>query len=124
MSSTRISNFKREDVKKLEELNQGEITAAPVSYFSPQDNEDVEVLSITITNSGAQDRWVNIWLDQDGTTYDDTTVLEHEIDVPRDGTKTFLVSRFMNDSAGNLAMEAEAAGALTFTIEGAIRQKL
>jgi hypothetical protein len=108
----------KEAFAEKKQLAQAELTNSPVSYYSPAANIETSIDSIIITNTTNVDRWFILWVDDNGTTYNDTTVLYFEVEVPRNTSMELDKKIYMNDSTGNLAMEAEINSALTATIFG------
>jgi len=71
-----------------------------------------------VCNQTASARVFRIFLDQDGTTYDETTALY--FDVPIAANTTIQIDTFwpMNSCDGNLATRTDLANSLTFTCFG------
>ncbi len=72
---------------------------------------------IVCNQSGASAKY-RIFLDDDGTTYDQTTALFYDILIPADTTDSIEGIYFMDDSDGNLAVRTNTSSALTFTCFG------
>jgi len=62
---------------------------------------------------------VRIFLDDDGTTYDESTALYWDIDIATKTTLSIDTFWAMNNSSGNLAYRTSVDNALTITIFGA-----
>ncbi len=88
------------------------------SLYSPGASTTAIIKSIVVCNQGAAAAF-RIFLDDDGTTYDQTTALYY--DAPIGATTTVQIDTFwpMNDATGNLATRTSVANALTFTVFGA-----
>ena len=91
----------------------------PVSVYSPAASTTTIISSIRVCNTTASTRKVRIFMDDDGTTYDESTALY--FDVPIDGNLTLSIDCFfaMNNSNGNFAYRTDLANALTITVFGA-----
>ena len=102
--------------KQLGQLRPANTTAA--SLYSPGAGVTAVIKSIVICNTTASAADFRIFLDDDGTTYDETTA--HYFDVPIAANTTIQIDTFwaMNNSAGNLAVRTDTNDALTFTAYG------
>lgn len=102
----------------LGQLRPGDTTAA--SLYSPGASTETQITAITICNTGAVAAEMRIFLDDDGTTFDETTALYFNIVIPAKDTISIFFERgiFMNDATGNLAVRTNIASALTFTVWG------
>lgn len=92
------------------------------SFYSPPNNTvRTEITLVTVCNTSGAPAKFRIFIDDDGTTYDETTALFWDIDVPADTTVEILdneSSWWMTNSAGNLAGRTDTANAFTFTVFG------
>lgn len=87
-----------------------------VSNYSPASGTAI-IKSIVVCNTSGAAATYSIFLDDDGTTYDQTTAVF--FDVPIDADDTHLLQVYWPlDSAGNLATEASVNNAVTFTSLG------
>ena len=59
-----------------------------------------------------------IFVDDNGTTYDESTALFFDVLLPVNTTDTIDVHILMNDSTGNLAVRTGTANSLTFSAFG------
>jgi hypothetical protein len=119
MSSTRINTYNRDDTRRGEQLVQAVATTTPTSILSPDDNEEIEIIEIVIANTSNQNRWISVYHDADGTTYDDTTAVIHEETINSDSApEEFPRESIFMCGQGNLAVEAQANTALTVTVYG------
>jgi len=102
--------------KLLGQTRPGSTTAT--SIYSPPANTSSIIKTIFIANTTASSATFRIFVDDDGTTYDETTALFWDVSI--DGNTTVEVDTFiaMNDSSGNLAVRTGTASALTFTVFG------
>lgn len=102
--------------KQLAQSRPANTTAA--SIYSPT-GETAIIKSIVICNVTGTAAAFRIFLDDDGTTYDQTTALFYDANI--NGNETVEVDTYwpMNNSSGNLAVRTDTADALTFTVFGA-----
>ena len=89
-----------------------------VSVYSPAASTETIIKSIIVANTTASDVAVRIFVDDDGTTYDESTAIIYDVDVPANGNLTIDEPICMNDSSGNLAYRSATANALTITVSG------
>ena len=120
--SRKADSYKRDEIKERKQLAQAELTTTATSLYTPNTNVETVITSIVITATSSQNRWISIFHDDDGTTYDDTTVLIDEQDISSSETFIYDNEIYMN-GAGNLAFEAEQSNIFTATIYGIERQK-
>jgi len=59
-----------------------------------------------------------LFVDEDGSTYDQTTAIAYDIPLLGNTTDTWEVEIYMNNPSGNLAVRTGTANALTFTVNG------
>jgi hypothetical protein len=104
----------------LGQLRPGNTTA--VSVYSPPSTTQAQITKIVVCNTAATTQKFRIFLDHDGTTYDETTALFWDIVTPTDTTVEIDGDWWMTDSAGNLAVRTDSASAFTFTVFGAEHQ--
>ena len=88
------------------------------SLYSPGASTTTIIKSIVVCNQGAAAVF-RLFLDDDGTTYDQTTALYYDVAIA--AATTIQIDTFwaMNDANGNLATRTSVANALTFTAFGA-----
>lgn len=100
------------------QLGQAEGTTSPTSIYTPTSGTSI-IKQIVVCNHEASASTFGLWLDDDGTTYTDATVLKEDIAI--DANTTIILDVFwpMNNVAGHLAVKAGAASTITFTIFGA-----
>lgn len=98
-------------------LAQARATTIPTSIYSPASNIIGVVKQVVITNTTATATTYRVFLDIDGTTYDENSSLFWDISVAQG--ETDLVSLWMPlTSVGNLAFQASANDRLTITVGG------
>ncbi len=104
----------------LAQVRPGNTTA--VSVYSPPNTVQAQITRVVVCNTASTTRKFRIFLDHDGTTYDETTALFWDIVVPTDTTVEIDGDWWLTDSAGNLAVKTDSASAFTFTVFGAEHQ--
>lgn len=89
-----------------------------VSIFSPT-TENVIIKAIVVCNTTDTEATFRIFLDDDGTTYDESTALFWDATIA--GNKTVQIDTYyaMNNVDGNLAVRTGTNSAITFTVFGA-----
>ena len=102
--------------KQLGQLRPANTTAA--SLYSPGSNTTTIIKSIVVCNQTASSAKFRIFVDDDGTTYDETTALFFDIVIGANSTDQIDTFYAMNASAGNLAVRTDTNSALTFTAFG------
>ncbi len=90
-----------------------------ISVYSPPASTRAEILNIIVCNTTSASHDFRIFLDADGTTYNETTALFWDIPVPGESTLQIGAGWWMNKSSGNLAVRTDTASAFTFTVFGA-----
>ena len=90
-----------------------------VSVYSPGASTTAIIKNIMVTNTSAAVATVSIFVDDNGTTYDETTTIMWEAEVGVGKTVTLDSFIAMNDATGNLAYQSSVANALTITVFGA-----
>ena len=107
------------EFKQLGQLRPANTNAA--SLFSPATGEKAIVLQIVVTNvDTASSHDFRIFLDTDGTTYDETTAHFWDEALAADTAIVIDCKWGMNDATGNLAVRSDAANDLNFTAYGVI----
>lgn len=110
-----------EDVlgKELGQARPANTTA--VSIYSPPTGIITKITGITVAETAGAAAKFRIFLDNDGTTYDQTTALFYDVTIPAN-TTAFPLDRgealWMDDASGNLAVRTDTNSALTFTVHG------
>ena len=103
--------------KQLGQLRPADTVAA--SLYSPPASTTAIIKSIVVSNTTGSAATFRIFLDEDGTTYDESTA--HFFDVNIGANTTVIVDTYwaMDTDAGNLAVRSGTSNALTFTAYGA-----
>jgi len=102
--------------KQLGQLRPADTTAA--SLYSPGASTTTIIKSITVTETSGSAVTFRIFIDDDGTTYDETTALYWDIALQADTTVQIDTFWPMNNSSGNLAVRTSSNSAITFTAFG------
>lgn len=89
-----------------------------VSIYSPS-NVTAIIKSIWVCNTTASQVSFRIFVDDDGTTYDESTALFYDVTIDANTTMEIDTFAAMNNSNGNMAVRTGTANALTFTVFGA-----
>ncbi len=100
----------------LAQSRPGNTTA--VSVHSPLASSYTKITRIIVCNTASTTQKFRIFLDNDGTTYDETTALFWDITTPTDTTVEIKAGWWMDNSSGNLAVRTDSASAFTFTVFG------
>ena len=89
------------------------------SLYSPGASTTAIIKSVVACNQSGAAAVFRLFLDDDGTTYDQTTALYYDVAIAADTTIQIDTFWPMNNSSGNLATRTSVANALTFTAFGA-----
>lgn len=103
--------------QQLGQLRPANTTAA--SLYSPNAGITTIIKSIVVCNTTGIAAKFRVFLDDDGTTYDETTALFYDVTIAANTTVQVDTFYAMNDSSGNLAVRTDTNDALTFTCFGA-----
>ncbi|MBL4654153.1 MAG: hypothetical protein JKY53_15015 [Flavobacteriales bacterium] len=103
-------------LKQLGQLRPTNTTAATI--YSPGANTETIVKSIVVCNTTASAVKYRIFWDDNGTTYDETTALYFDVNLPGNTTDTHELNITMNDSTGNIAVRTDTNNAINFTCSG------
>ena len=106
--------------KILGQLRPADTNAA--SLYSPGANISAEITALLVCNQSGSVAAFRVFLDDDGTTYDQTTALFYDVSlgagltfkIPENGVAGW----GMSNPAGNLAVRSSVNDALTFTVFG------
>ena len=90
-----------------------------VSVYSPDTEVTGIIKFITIANTSGSDATVRMFVDDDGSTYDETTSIAWDIIIPADSVWDRQVFIPMDNASGNFAYRSSVANALTITLFGA-----
>lgn len=102
--------------KQLGQLKPADTNAA--SIYSPPVGVTGTVQSIIVTNNTGSVATFRIFLDDDGTTFDESTALFWDEPIPVGRAIVLKVDLPMSFTAGNLAVRSSVSDALTFTVHG------
>jgi len=105
----------------LKQLAQAQATITATSIYSPGTGGTGIIRQIIVCNTDTVTRMFDIYIDDDGTVYDATTALYYEVSIGPKETYNIPTKWFMNNSAGNLAVKADAAGVVTITVMGVVK---
>lgn len=94
-------------------------STAVVSLYSPPASTTAIVRSIFVCNTTGSSAAYRIFVDDDGTTYDQTTALFYDVTIAAATTVVIDVFLAMHQDAGNLAVRTDTLNALNFTCFGA-----
>ena len=97
-----------------------EATTSAVSAYSPGADEIAIIKQITVCNHEATVQTFGIWVDVDGSTYDDDSVRFEDVTIPANSTVLIDTYWIMNNAAGNIAIKADADSKITISADGAV----
>ena len=89
-----------------------------VTIFSPDEGVPVMLRQLFICNTSGSNRTYRLYLDNDGTTYDESTAFAWDAVVEAGTTEIVDLDVPMRDSAGNIAVRSDLSRGLTFTLYG------
>jgi len=89
-----------------------------VSVYTPPRGLTGVITGIRVCNTTSSPVKVRIFLDHDGTTYDESTALIYDMEVPANGIISDTDVFHMNNQDGHLAYRSETANALTVSVTG------
>lgn len=89
-----------------------------VSVYSPASGVRGIIKNISLCNTTASMVTFRIFLDNNGTTYDQSTARYYDAPLPGNSTLELIVWWPMADSTGNLAYQSGVANAITITVDG------
>ncbi len=89
-----------------------------VSAYSPASGVRTEITRVLVCNTTGNTPTFRIFLDNDGTTYNQTTALFYDKSMSANDTTELEGSWDMDKSSGNLAVRTSAGNELTFSIFG------
>ena len=90
-----------------------------VSVYSPAASTTAIIKMLTVCNQSGGSVTFRLFVDDDGTTYDETTAIYYDVSVPPGVPFERNVFIPMNNSSGNIAYRSSVANALTITLFGA-----
>lgn len=89
-----------------------------VSAYSPAASMVTQITRVLVCNTTGASHDFRIFLDNDGTTYDESTALFFDEALAANTTREIEGDWWMTDSAGNLAVRTDTNNAFTFTVFG------
>lgn len=89
-----------------------------VSIYSPGVGVTATIATINICNTTASSTTYRIFLDNDGTTYDENTAHYWDVIIKKNQTQEYRIFWVIDNSAGNLAVRTATGNALTFSVYG------
>lgn len=95
-----------------------ENSTSAVSVYSPASSTTAIIKSVVIGNTSGAAATFRLFVDDDGSTYDESTALYWDVNIPADSSMQIDTYWPMNDSNGNLAYRSSVANALTITVFG------
>jgi hypothetical protein len=109
--------FNQPNSRQLGQLRPADTTAA--SIYSPLQGVRTNIRTIVIANTTASQASYRIFHDDNGTTYDETTALYFDRNIPANNTDILNdLDIGMDDPDGNIGVRTNTSNALTFTIYG------
>ena len=102
--------------KQLGQLRPANTTAA--SLYSPPASTTALLTVLSIANTTADEAKFRLFIDDDGTTYDETTAIAWDVRILAETFRHIKLGHSMNDSSGNFAVRTDTNSALTFTLSG------
>ena len=93
------------------------------SVYSPAAGTVLIVTRVLVVNTSAGNDTFSIFLDRDGTTYDQSTALFYQETLNSKTTREIEGHWFLDNSSGNLAVQSGTGSAITYTFFGAISQR-
>ncbi len=103
-------------LKQLGQSRPANTTA--VSIYSPGASTETVIHNIVVSNTSASSAAYRICVDDNGTTYDETTAMFWDVSLGANSTDILELKICMNNSTGNLSVRTDTASALTFTVNG------
>lgn len=108
----------KSDFKTNKMLAQAVGTVTPTSIYQVPTDFEAVVTQVLVANTSPTAKDFTIYLDDDGTTYNSTTTIFNQIDVPKNSTVVLDIEMGITNPVGNLAIESSANNSLTFTVFG------
>ena len=102
--------------KQLGQVRPADTT--PLELYSPTNRDRCVVHNIIICNTTSSSTTYRIFVDEDGTTVDETTAIAFDIPIDGNTTDMWQARIYMNDPAGRLSVATGTGNALTFTANG------
>ena len=90
----------------------------PIELYSPTNRDRCVIHNIIICNTTGSSATYRIFVDEDGTTADQTTAIAYDVELLGNTTDMWQARIYMNDPAGRLSVATGTGDALTFTANG------
>lgn len=116
MTTQQVDIVNRSNFKELGQARPADTTA--VSLYSPGSNISAEVISIYVSNTTGSAATFRIFVDVNGTTFDETTALFFDTSLAANTTLLIEGRIYLNNTLANIAVRQGTASALTFTAYG------
>lgn len=105
--------------RKTSQLGQVRPTDTNVlELYSPSNRDRCVVHNIIVCNTTSSVATYRIFVDEDGTTTDQTTAIAYDIPLDGNSTELWQVNLYMNKPGGQIAVRTDTGSALTFTANG------
>jgi hypothetical protein len=104
------------EVKMLGQLRPADTTAAAI-YTKAQDSK-VWLDKMYVCNTTGSTATFKLCIDEDGSTYDETTALYWNVDVPTKKTEPIDLKAYLDTANGSVGVATGTNDALTFTLFG------
>ena len=88
------------------------------SVYSPAADTTAIVTTIILANTSDSSAKVRVFIDDDGTTYNQATAIAYDIIIARGSSEVIMGFFPMNNEDGNLAYQQGTANAITITVFG------
>jgi hypothetical protein len=111
-----MTTVQKAKTKQLGQVRPSDTT--PIELYSPTNRDRCVVQNIIICNTTGSSATYRIFVDEDGTTVDQTTAIAYDIALAANTTDTWEIILYMNDPAGRLSVATGTGDALTFTANG------
>lgn len=92
---------------------------AAASIYSPPANTTTIIKTIIVSNVSSASMKYSIFMDDNGTTYDQTTAIAYNVVLAKESTIVIDTFLAMNDATGNIAFQVDTADSATISIFGA-----
>ena len=102
--------------KQLGQARENSTNAA--SIYSPAASTTAIIKSLVVCNQSGARATFRIFLDDNGSTYDQSTAMFYDIPLPANTTIQIDTYWCMNNQSGNLAYRSSVANAITITVMG------
>lgn len=90
-------------------------TTDPTQIYQPADGRQAVAYLLIVCNLSSSARTFRVFLDADGTTYDESTAIFYDRSLGSNETRTLQINLKMNSSS-NLAVRSSSASDVTFTL--------